>query len=36
MAMERSGAQTVTDLDDELLVTLAPRLWITPPRGGLL
>jgi hypothetical protein len=31
MAMERAGARTVSDLDPEVLVELAPRLWVTLP-----
>jgi hypothetical protein len=31
MAMERAGAATAADLDPEILVKLAPRLWVTLP-----
>jgi hypothetical protein len=31
-AMAGAGAGTVSDLDAEVLVGLAPRLWVTPPR----
>ena len=31
MAMERAGAATVGDLDPDVLVKLAPRLWVTLP-----
>jgi hypothetical protein len=31
MAMDRGGAATVAELDPELLVGLAPRLWVTLP-----
>ena len=31
MAMDRAGAATVGDLDPEVLVKLAPRLWVTLP-----
>ena len=34
--MERSSAAAVSDLDPDVLVQLAPRLWIVPPAGGLL
>ena len=36
MAMERAGAATVGDLDAEVVVELAPRLWVVPPGGSLL
>lgn len=36
MVMERAGVLTVAELDPELVVDLAPRLWIVPPGGGLL
>lgn len=31
MAMDRAGAATVGDLDADVLVKLAPRLWVTLP-----
>ncbi len=31
MAIERAGAGTVSDLDPDVLVELAPRLWVTLP-----
>jgi hypothetical protein len=31
-AMAGAGASTVSDLDAEVLVGLAPRLWVTLPR----
>jgi hypothetical protein len=31
MAMERHGAATVAELDPDLLVELAPRLWVVLP-----
>jgi hypothetical protein len=31
-AMAGAGAGTVSELDDEVLVELAPRLWVTLPR----
>ncbi len=31
MEMERAGAATVGALDPEMLVKLAPRLWVTLP-----
>ncbi len=31
IAMDRAGAATVVALDPELLVKLAPRLWVTLP-----
>ena len=34
MAMERTGAATVGQLDAQLVIELAPRLWIVPPGGG--
>jgi hypothetical protein len=36
MAMERAGAADVKDLDADVLVELAPRLWVVPPGGSLL
>jgi hypothetical protein len=31
MAMDRAGAGAVADLEPDLLVELAPRLWVTLP-----
>jgi hypothetical protein len=31
LAMDRAGAGMVEDLDPEVLVELAPRLWVTLP-----
>lgn len=31
MAMERSGAQTVAELDTATLLELAPKLWVVMP-----
>jgi hypothetical protein len=36
MAMERAGAATVSELDPQQVVELAPRLWVVPPGGTLL
>ena len=36
MAMERASAATVDELAPEMIVELAPKLWIVPPGGGLL
>ncbi len=36
MALERSGAGTVAELDADLVLELAPRLWVVPPGGSLL
>jgi hypothetical protein len=36
LAMERSSAAAVSDLDSQVIVQLAPRLWIVPPGGRLL
>lgn len=36
MTMERSGAETVGELETDGLVELAQRLWIVPPGGSLL
>lgn len=36
MTMERSGAATVSELDPEAIVELAPKLWVVPPGGTLL
>jgi hypothetical protein len=32
IALDRAGAPTVASLDPDLLVELAPRLWVTLPR----
>jgi hypothetical protein len=32
IAMNRAGAGTVTDLAPDVLVDLAPKLWVTLPR----
>jgi hypothetical protein len=31
IAMDRAGASTVGDLDPDVLVDLAPKLWVTLP-----
>ncbi len=31
MALERAGAATVADLEPDVVVELAPRLWVTLP-----
>ena len=31
LAMDRAGAGAVDDLEPDVLVTLAPRLWVTLP-----
>jgi hypothetical protein len=31
MAMHRAGASAVGDLDPDVLVDLAPKLWVTLP-----
>ncbi|GAC1440660.1 MAG: hypothetical protein NVSMB51_20210 [Solirubrobacteraceae bacterium] len=36
LAMERSGAATVAELDGALVLELAPRAWVVPPGGTLL
>jgi hypothetical protein len=36
MALEHANAANVAALETEQIVELAPRLWITPPGGGLL
>jgi hypothetical protein len=36
MAMERAGAATVDELAPEMVLELAPKLWIVPPGGSLL
>ena len=32
--LERCGVATVSQLDPDLLVSLAPRLWVALPGGG--
>ena len=34
--LEQTATPVVGDLDAELLVKLAPRLWIVPPGGSML
>ncbi len=34
MEMERSEVATVSELDPDLLVSLAPKLWVVLPGGG--
>ena len=34
MEMERSGVANVSELDPDLLVSLAPKLWVVLPSGG--
>jgi hypothetical protein len=34
MAMESTGAATVRELSPELLVELAPQLWVVLPGGS--
>jgi formylglycine-generating enzyme required for sulfatase activity len=34
--LEQTAVPAVGDLDEELLVKLAPRLWIVPPGGSIL
>jgi len=34
--MDRAGAATVGDLDDETLVLWAERVWVIPPEEGLI
>ena len=36
LEMERDAAPSVSELDADFLLRLAPRLWIVPPGGGLL
>ncbi|GAC1583864.1 MAG: hypothetical protein NVS3B18_16840 [Candidatus Dormibacteria bacterium] len=36
MSMERSGAATVSELSEEVVLELAPRAWAVPPGGSLL
>jgi hypothetical protein len=36
IAIERAGAQTVSELDPGVMAELAPRLWIVSPLGGML
>lgn len=36
MAMESAGAATVADLEPDVVVELAPKLWIVPPGGSLI
>lgn len=36
MEMERAGARRVAELDEELVLSLAPQLWVVPPGGSFL
>ena len=36
MALERSGAGTVAEVDPDVVLELAPRMWVVPPGGTLL
>ena len=36
IALDRSGAATVADLDPAEILDLAPKLWVLPPGGTLL
>lgn len=36
IALDRSGAATVADLDAAVILELAPKLWVLPPGGTLL
>jgi hypothetical protein len=36
MTMERAGAATVSELDPQAIIELAPKLWVVPPGGTLL
>ena len=34
--MERAGVATVAELEPDVVLGLAPRLWVVPPGGSLL
>jgi hypothetical protein len=36
MAMERTGSLTVSELDGEVVMELAQRLWVILPRGPMM
>ncbi len=36
MAIERSGSATVGELDAEVVLELAPRLWVVLPGGPMM
>ena len=36
IAIERAGACAVCELDPGVVAEMAPRLWITPPAGGMM
>lgn len=36
LTMVRSGAETVGELSDDVVVALAPKLWVVMPGGSLL
>jgi hypothetical protein len=36
VAMERAGAGAVREVDPEIVLRLAPQMWVVPPGGTLL
>ena len=36
IAMERAGAGAVREVDPEIVLRLAPQMWVVPPGGTLL
>jgi hypothetical protein len=36
VTMERDAAAAVSDLDEDVIVQLAARVWVVPPGGSLL
>jgi hypothetical protein len=36
IAMERAGVGSVRELDSDVVLELAPRMWVVPPGGSLL
>jgi hypothetical protein len=36
IAMEQAGKGTVGELDGDVLIDMAPKLWVVAPPGGLL
>ena len=36
LTMQQAGVSTVAELPEDVLVAMAPRLWVVPPGGSLL
>jgi hypothetical protein len=36
LLLERGGLATVRELPDDVVIEMAPKLWIVAPKGGLI